>query len=98
MLLYIPFMLTSFLKDEQFTEFVQFLAKYQTDSGFRNLAFEYTLVIFIVKQTDITGSGSIQTIFQRDVINKGFRIIRRTLTCRNLTADYNLETIVKETL
>ena len=59
---------------------------------------EYTLIVLIVEQTDITGSRTVQTIFQRDVVNEGFGIIRRIFARRYLTTDYNLEAVIEEAL
>ena len=91
---YLSFLL--FLKDEQFTEFIQFWSTRPTSVSV--ISPSSTLIVLIVEQTDITGSGTVQTIFQRDVVNEGFGIIRRIFARRYLTADYNLEAVIEEAL
>ena len=51
-----------------------------------------------MEKTDVTGSGCIETIFQRNIIDKRFNIICSLCTGRYLAAKHYLETIVEETL
>ena len=51
-----------------------------------------------MEQADVTCTGLIQPVFQRNIIDKRFYVISSIGTGRNFTSQHYLKTIVKETL
>ena len=74
------------------------LAEHQTDTGLSNFTFKNTFIVLVMEQADVTCTGLIQPVFQRNIIDKRFYVISSIGTGRNFTSQHYLKTIVKETL
>ena len=51
-----------------------------------------------MEKANVTGTGCIETIFERDIVDKRLDIIRSLRSGRHLTTQYDLETVIEETL
>lgn len=64
-------------KDEEFTEVKHLFAQDDTGAGFRDFAFQQTLVVLVVEKLDVTGSATVEAVFDRYVVDELLRLPRR---------------------
>ena len=82
----------------QYTPQGDLTAKHKTDTCLGYLTIEHTFIVLVVEHADIACTTIIQTILQRNIIDERFYVIRCIGATRYLSADYNLYTIIEETL